>query len=314
MKLSHAYAGRLSALVLVMGLSGCTEFAPTRMGSLRNSSDAEEGPPKAAVALRIPNAPSTAKPVVHGQVEQAGFVPEREVPAVDPSLLENPLRVLYQRAAQRHALMESYIFRLKRREVVNGRKQPEELVKVQLRREPYSVHLVWLGKEGKGREAIYVQGKYKNEMQLLLAGGDVPLIGAGMRYNISPDAAMAKAKSRHPITETGFGPLIESFGRLVVGIEKGDAKVGTAKYLGRVKREEFPAPVESVLQTVPAGSDPLLPKGGRRFWYFDVNSGLPVLYITHDTDGEVEYYCHDHVIWPAPMDDNDFDPDRVWRK
>src|SRR5439155_5341219 len=118
----------------------------------------------------------------------------------------------------------------------------------------------------------------------------------------------------HPITETGFGPLIENFGRLAAGIDKGDAKVGTAKYLGRVQREEFQAPVEAVLQTVPAGSDPLLPKGGRRFWYFDVNSGLPVLYITHDPGGEVEYYCHDGIIWPAPMDDRDFDPERVWRK
>src|ERR1019366_5295266 len=183
---SHACTGRLAALALIMGLSGCGEFAPQRLGSLRRSSDAEEGPPKASAALRIPNAPSTAKPNLQGQVEQATFVKEPEAAAADPYLLENPLRVLYQRAAQRHALMDSYIFRLKRREVVNGRKQPEELVKVHLRREPYSVHLVWLGKEGKGREAIYVKGKYKNEMQLLLAAGDIfPFSPGGMRYNIA---------------------------------------------------------------------------------------------------------------------------------
>ena len=87
------------------------------------------------------------------------------------------------------------------------------------------------------------------------------------------------------------------------------------KYLGRVKRDEFEAKVDAVMQVLPVNcSDPLLPKGGRRFWFFDTTTGLPMLYITHDPDGEVEYYCLDGIIWPAPMDDNDFDPERVWKK
>ena len=101
---------------------------------------------------------------------------------------------------------------------------------------------------------------------------------------------------------------------MVAGVEKGDARQGKANYLGRVNGPEFDQSVEAVHQVLPAGSDPLLPKGGERWWYFDPTSGLPLLYITHDPSGEVEYYCHDHVIWPSPMDDNDFDPNRVWRK
>lgn len=305
---------RIAATALVFALTGCSDFSQHRFGGIRRSSDTEEGPPKAAAALHIPNAPSTARPLPLDKVQQATFVPGPDAP-MQPEIVDNPLRTLYQRAAQRHALMESYIFRLKRREVVNGRKQPEELVKVQLRREPYSVHLVWLGKEGKGREAIYVKGKYKNQMQLLLAAGDVPFFPAGMRYSISPDDSTAKSRSRHPITETGFGSTIESFGRVVAAIEKNDPREGTMKYLGRVKRDEFEAKVEAVMQVLPANnSDPLLPKGGRRFWFFDATTGLPVLYITHDPDGEVEYYCLDGIIWPAPMDDNDFNPERVWKK
>jgi hypothetical protein len=317
---SYACTGRGAAIALALVLAGCSESSPLRFGGVRRSSDAEEGPPKAALALHIPNAPSVARTTTDDKLKQATFVPQREPPMqpqgeANPQMLEQPLRVLYQRAAQQHAKMESYTFRLKRREVVNGRKQPEELLKVNVRRDPYSVHLVWLGKERKGREAIYVKGKYKNEMQLLLAGGDMfPLSPAGMRFNIAPDDPLARAKGRHPITETGFGTLIDSFGRMVAGIEKIDARAGTAKYLGRVKREEFEAPVEAVHQVVPAGNDPLLPKGGQRWWFFDATSGLPALYITHDASGEVEYYCHDRVQWPAPMDDNDFNPDRVWRK
>jgi hypothetical protein len=317
---SYACTGRIAAIALALVLGGCSESSPLRFGGMRRSSDTEEGPPKAAPALHIPNAPSVAHTPTDDKLQQATFVPQPEPQPMrppleaNPQVLEQPLRVLYQRAAQQHAKMESYTFRLKRREVVNGRKQPEELLKVHVRREPYSVHLVWLGKEGKGREAIYVKGKYKNEMQLLLAAGDMfPFSPAGMRFNIAPDDPLARAKGRHPITETGFGTVIDSFGRMAA-IEKGDGREGTAKYLGRVKREEFEAPVEAVYQLVPAGSDPLLPRGGQRWWFFDATTGLPALYITHDSSGEVEYYCHDRVQWPAPMDDNDFNPDRVWRK
>ena len=63
----------------------------------------------------------------------------------------------------------------------------------------------------------------------------------------------------------------------------------------------------------PAGSDALLAKGGQRWWFFDATSGLPVLRITHDATGEVEYYCHDH-IQVIRLDDDDFNPDRLWRK
>ena len=317
---SHACTWRVGGFALAFWLAGCSDFSQHHFGGSRRSSDAEEGPPKPAPALYIPNAPATARFISDDKVKAATFVPQRVLPMqpqVDPSppMLEQPLRMLYQRAAQRHATMDSYIVRLKRREVVNGRKQPEEVIRVQIRRDPYSVYLKWLGKEGKGREAIYVKGKYKNEMQLLLAAGDMfPLSPAGMRFSLAPDDPLARAKSRYPITETGFGVLIERYGRMVAALEKGDPRDGTAKYLGRVQRPEFEAKVEAVHQVLPAGSDPLLAKGGQRWWFFDATTGLPALVITHDPAGEVEYYCYDYVQWPAPMDDNDFNPDRVWRK
>jgi hypothetical protein len=317
---SRACTWRVGGFALAFWLAGCSDFSQHHFGGIRRSSDAEEGPPKPAPALYIPNAPAAARFISDDQVKAATFVAQRVLPMqpqVDPSppMLEQPLRMLYQRAAQRHAAMDSYIVRLKRREVVNGRAQPEEVIRVQMRRDPYSVYLKWLGKEGKGREAIYVKWKYKNEMQLLLAAGDMfPFSPAGMRFSLAPDDPLARAKSRYPITETGLGALIERYGRMVAAIEKGDPRDGTAKYLGRVQRPEFEAKVEAAHQVLPAESDPLLPKGGQRWWFFDATSGLPALVITHDPAGEVEYYCYDYLQWPAPMDDNDFNPDHVWRK
>jgi len=188
-------------------------------------------------------------------------------------------------------------------------------LQVKLRREPYSVYLKWLNPECKGRETVYVRGKYENKMQLVLAANDAfPFSPAGMRWSIAPDDPMTRAKSRYPITETGFGPLIERYGKMVAAIDKGDSREGTVKYLGLQARPEFAGKVEGVHQTLTANSDPQLPKGGERWWYFDAVSGLPALLIAHDPGGEVEYYCHDHVQWPVRLDDDDFNPDRLWRK
>jgi hypothetical protein len=134
------------------------------------------------------------------------------------------------------------------------------------------------------------------------------------RTSLAPDSPMVRDKSRYAITETGFGSLIARFGRLAAALDKGDTSGGTAKYLGRVPRPEFTDKVEAVHQVLPAGSDPLLPKGGQRWWFFDAGTGLPVLLVTHDPSGEVEYYCHDHIISPANLDDNDFNPEWLHKK
>jgi hypothetical protein len=328
MRRNRKDAWRFAAVALAAFLAGCSDFSEHRFGGVRTlpGDVVKEPPPEPALA--IPNPPNAARADFNqpGEgVKQAKFVPRAEPtpdskllpvdPNLNPQLSSNPLAAIYERARQRYAGMDSYIFRLKRREVVSGRKQPEEVLEVKLRREPYSVYLKWLNPESKGRETVYVRGKYENKMQLVLAANDAfPFSPAGMRWSISPDDPMARAKSRYPITETGFGPLIERYGKMVAAIEKSDPREGTVKYLGLVSRPEFAAKVEGVHQVLQAKSDPQLPKGGERWWYFDAASGLPALVIAHDPSGEVEYYCHDHVQWPVRLDDDDFNPDRLWRK
>jgi hypothetical protein len=225
------------------------------------------------------------------------------------------VRTLYEKAAQRYQTMDSYTMRLRRREVVGGKARPEELMLVKFRQEPFSVYFKWLGPEAKGREVVYVKGKPGNEIHTLTAAGDVLFTPAGARFSIAADSPLVKAKSRYPITNAGLGTLIQKFGAVVAALEKGDNRQGTLKLLGQVKRPEFEEPVEGVEQIVPPDSEPLLPGGGRRWWYFDTRLGLPALITTHDDRGqEVEYYCHDRIQAPARLDDDDFNPDKLWKK
>ena len=299
-------------VVLLLGffLSGCADLPVRRL--IRRDDDP---PPPAAQAPQ--SAPPTA-PVTQAELKSPSVdspkTPVTQVRAIGDTT-DNPLRALYDRAAKQYQTMDTYVMRLRRREVVGSKARPEELVLVKFRQEPWSVYFKWIGPEAKGREVVYVKGQYDNRIHTLVAAGDVLLMPAGQRFSISPDSGMVRSKSRYPITEAGLGTSIQRFGKLVTAIEKGDKREGTTKYLGLVRRTEFDTPVEGVEQTVPADTDPLLPGGGRRFWFFDTTLGMPVLIITQDENGrEVEYYCNDRIQTPARLDDDDFNPDKLWKK
>lgn len=315
-------------------LAGCMTARDARdLGHVGSAARAAVAPPKAASALVIPGKTTAADaaPMRLASVSFDGDEPSSEPPALlppsTPAILpspasevatpiagKSPLRDLHDRAVKRYATMDTYIMRLKRREVVNGSLRPEEIMACKIRKAPFSVHFKWLGEEGKGREVVYVQGKYGNLIHSLTATGDVLFLPGGKRFKVAPDSFLVKAKSRYPITEAGLGPLIDRFGRLVAAVEKGDRSEGAAKHLGELKRPEFENKVIGVQQTLPVKSDPNLPRGGERLWFFDAALGLPVLIITHDETGrEVEYYCHDRFLIPANLSDDDFDPDLLWK-
>lgn len=225
-----------------------------------------------------------------------------------------PLRSLYRRAEERYCKTDYYMAHLRRREQVKGKSKPEELILFKFRKKPWSVHFTWLGIEGHHREVIYVQGKFGNLIHTLLAAGDMPLMPAGKRVSLAPDNLFVRSASRHAINEAGLGSTIENFGKVLDSLESGDKKYGTMKYLGLLKRPEFEKPMDAVEQIIPPDCENHLPKGGSRMWMFDTDSRFPLLVVTYDhTNQEVEYYCYDRLQFPSKLDDDDFNPDKLWR-
>jgi hypothetical protein len=179
------------------------------------------------------------------------------------------------------------------------------------------MYFKWLeGTASEGRETIYVKGQYDDKIQ----------VRTGRRDSLFPiqvaldlHSERATANSRHTIDEAGFGFLLDRLGQALAAQEAGDPKLGSFQYLGPQQRPEAAAPLECLLQQVPAGLEKNLPRGGQRYWFFCSDarlqeSGLPVLIITYDeARREVEYYYHDlfnlNVVSPQ-----DFDPKFVWAK
>jgi hypothetical protein len=148
-----------------------------------------------------------------------------------------PLRNLHRAAEQKYASVDGYIVRFRRREQVAGKNRPEERILLKFRKEPWSVYLRWLGPAGKGREAVYVKGRYGSQIHSLTGPGDHPLSPAGgTRVQVAPDSPMVLARCRHPIWETGVGALIDRFGQVLDALERGDAHLGTMRSLGPIRR------------------------------------------------------------------------------
>ena len=258
----------------------------------------EPQPPAPATPPERPRASSRAS---------AGAAAPTMAPLSAPQLIQN--------AQARYARLDSYIVRLTRREMVNGRTNPEEVMLFKFRKEPWSVHFKWLGKEGKGREVVYVKGRHEGKIHTLLAAGDIPFMPAGRRMALAPDSVLVRSATRHPIGEAGLGSSIERLATIQAAIRRGDSRQGSLTLLGPSKRTEFDQPVQALQHTLPAGLDPSLPRGGKRTFYFDPENGLPMLICTVDERGrDVEYYRYAWLQPSVKLDDADFDPEQLWAK
>jgi hypothetical protein len=305
---------RLLVLTVVFLSVGCLN-SPDRSAVARgrrrpppSADPPAEGAVRAAAPLRITEPPTAF-------TESPSVAAATEAPSAAP-VAETPLRRLHRLAAEDYSHLEGYCVRLTRREQVKGVDKGTEVIRLSFRKEPWSVHFVWLEGEAKGREVIYVKGRYEGKLHTRLGPSDAFLfLRPGSHIALDPDSPRVCESSRHRITDAGAGSLIDRFGQLMVANEKGDLRWGTLTYLGSQKRPEFEGPVEAAEQVIPAGAEKDLPRGGRRLWMFDtVNTHLPALLLTTDDHGhEVEYYCHDHYV-ATHFQDRDFDPNALWGK
>lgn len=260
---------------------------------------AEETPAPASVAV-----PVSERPLIPPRrVERAAG----EIAPEPPPATSDAPRVLYEAAKQQYDVIDSYHVLLTRREVVRGKAQPEERLLFRFRKQPYSVYMKWIGRVGEGREATFVQGKYEGKLHTRLAAGDMPLMPAGKRLALAPDSVFIRNASRHAITEAGVGSLLRQLGRLL------ETSPTAITYLGKQKRDEFSQPLEAIQWAIAPKVEEALPRGGHRWCFFDPENHLPTLIVTQDERGkEVEYYRYERWGLGANLDDDDFDPDKLW--
>jgi hypothetical protein len=106
----------------------------------------------------------------------------------------------------RYQTVTDYTCNFYKRELVDGNLTPLHIMNMKVRTKPRSIYLKFQ-RPAKGREAIYIAGR--NGGKILAHDVGLNKILAGT-LELEPTSAQAMEDNRHPITEAGIGPLIET--------------------------------------------------------------------------------------------------------
>ena len=237
--------------------------------------------------------------------------PTFEVPRQDspPQPEPNPAAAIVAKSVQQYAKVSDYEARFVKREILKGKQLPEDVILYRFRKEPLSVYMKILSDEGRGREVMYVKDQFDNDMHVITGKGDT-FLGTGIKTTVEPDSRQAASKSRRRIYEAGFG-------RALTQLQQNLSQV---KSLGQVKRPESTTPMEALELAVHPGTEPDMPQGGVRRYYFESNEQsasymLPVLIITTDANGkEIEYYSFTQLKVPSGMSNANWNPAKLGKK
>ncbi len=138
---------------------------------------------------------------------QAGqsATPPGSVTPVMTSPLDQPLQLLGQASQIYQQRVQDYTCTLVKQERVKGQLQPEHVIDLKFRKQPFSVYMRWqTPRNMAGQQVCYVEGKNNGLMRVHSTG----ILGAVGWVSIHPQDPRVLEHSRHVITETGFGNLI----------------------------------------------------------------------------------------------------------
>jgi hypothetical protein len=121
------------------------------------------------------------------------------------SPLDEPLRLI----AQAHEAMKGvrdYSCTLIKRERIKGQLQPNNVIIMKVRNNPFSVYMGWKAPEELvNQEICYIAHRHKNTMRAKSPG----IIGVAGFITVDLDDPRAKENSNHSVAEAGIGKLIE---------------------------------------------------------------------------------------------------------
>lgn len=214
-------------------------------------------------------------------------------PVASPAAEPRELLALVASMESAYAGVIDYTARFGRREVVAGQRRPHEEADLKFQR-PGRIYLRWTSGPAAGREILFVGGRDGDRLLLHEPG----FISGRFTIVMAPDHRRVLAESRHPITDVGFGRLIDLIAREVRrGLAAGEVQLtelGTDP-VGRRIELSFPA-------------DPARGYYCRRF-AGTLRAGLPVRATVHDFgDHVVAEYSYDDVRLNPGLTAGDFDP------
>jgi len=151
-----------------------------------------------------PQAVSSNAPTGEAPVPPTTAAPQQVSP------MDAPLRLIRE-AQQAYQNVRDYTCLLIKRERMNGRLPPQNVIEMKVRAQPFSVYLRWIEPRNEaGQEVCYVAGKNNGQMRVHPKG----VLGSVAGFiSLDPTDPRARQTSKRSITEAGIGNMIERFAR-----------------------------------------------------------------------------------------------------
>jgi hypothetical protein len=214
--------------------------------------------------------------------------PSRAALAAGP--MDAPLQLIAQ-ARQSYQGIRDYACLFIKRERLRGQLQPENLIDMKVRTQPFSVYLRWLKPAGSaGQEVCYVAGRNNGMMRVRSPG----VLGTVGFITMDPRDPRAVETSRHSITEAGIGNLIERY------TEAWQLERSLNRTQVRIQEYEYNRRRCTRVETIHADSADKRIPFYRSLVYFDKENHLPIRVENYDwprsggdlTGGLVESYSY----------------------
>jgi hypothetical protein len=143
--------------------------------------------------------------------------------------MDAPLRLIAE-ARKGFAQVRDYSCTMIKQERVNGQLQPENIISLRVRQQPFSVYMLWHSpRQFANQEVCYVPGRLPGKMRVHSSG----LLGAVGFVTLDVNDPRAMQHSRHNITEAGLGHLIDqcaAYWQKERQINKTQVRIGEYEY------------------------------------------------------------------------------------
>jgi hypothetical protein len=215
------------------------------------------------------------------------------------SNLRQQLRAHFQQIEQNCAKLRQYsviFIRQERRGLFNVM-SPREHIQTIFRREPFSVHMLWLDPDVKYGESTYVADQDQNRVRFIARKGLFGLPPGIARVDLQTPVTWGE--SRYPLSDFGVERMMQ---RTLASLAKGGDEVQVSD-LGETRVDEITQPLHGYQFLFPSWQF----KAPLQELHIDPKTDLPVALFIKSTSGDLDaLYIYKDLTPLASVDDSEF--------
>lgn len=207
---------------------------------------------------------------------------------------ENELLDLLSRMKASYAKIIDYTAIFQKQERVENILLPEESIFLKFKK-PLHIYMKWI--YGPMKEAIYVDGKNRNKV---IAHSDG--VGLSLTWNLDPKGSILLSGNRHPITDIGFGFILNiMLTNIPVAIEQDEIEIT------RMEDDPFEGRPAIVLEATFSSKDEHKYYAARMVCHIDKEYLLPVEIVNYDEEDVLfEKYVYKDIRINTGLTEMDF--------